>query len=54
MVTMIKQLQKELNDKGAGYSALIISPENRKYFTGFDSSDGFLLVSSDRAVFITD
>ena len=51
---MIKQLQKELNDKGAGYSALIISPENRKYFTGFDSSDGFLLVSSDRAVFITD
>ena len=51
---MIKQLKKELNDKGAGYSALIISPENRKYFTGFDSSDGFLLVSSDRAVFITD
>ena len=51
---MIKQLQKALNDKGSGYSALIISPENRKYFTGFDSSDGFLLVSSDRAVFITD
>lgn len=54
MVTMIKQLQKALNDKDAGYSALIISPENRKYFTGFDSSDGFLLVSSDHAVFITD
>ncbi len=51
---MIKQLQKLLNDKGPGYSALIISPENRKYFTGFESSDGFLLVSSDRAVFITD
>ncbi len=51
---MIKQLQKSLNDKGLGYSALIISPENRKYFTGFESSDGFLLVSSDRAVFITD
>lgn len=51
---MIKQLQKALYDKGTGYSALIISPENRKYFTGFDSSDGFLLVSADRAVFITD
>lgn len=54
MVTMIKDLQKLLKDKGTGYSALIISPENRKYFTGFDSSDGFLLVSTDRAVFITD
>ena len=51
---MIKNLQKLLKEKGIGYSALIISPENRKYFTGFDSSDGFLLVSSDRAVFITD
>lgn len=51
---MIKKLQKLLSEKGLGYSALIISPENRKYFTGFDSSDGFLLVSPDRAVFITD
>ncbi len=51
---MIKKLQKFLSEKGLGYSALIISPENRKYFTTFDSSDGFLLVSSDRAVFITD
>ena len=51
---MIKNLQKLLKEKGIGYSALIISPENRKYFTEFDSSDGFLLVSSDRAVFITD
>ncbi len=51
---MIKNLQQLLSEKGIGYSALIISPENRKYFTGFDSSDGFLLVSADRAVFITD
>ena len=35
-------------------AALIISPENRFYFTDFASSDGFLLVSADRAVFITD
>ena len=54
MVTMIKKLQTLLNDQGNNYCALIISPENRKYFTEFDSSDGFLLISSDRAVFITD
>ncbi len=35
-------------------AALIISPENRFYFTDFASSDGFLLVSADRAAFITD
>lgn len=51
---MMNNLQQLLKDKGAGVCALIISPENRKYFTGFESSDGFLLVSSDRAVFITD
>lgn len=51
---MMNNLQKLLKEKGGDYAALIISPENRKYFTGFDSSDGFLLVSPDRAVFITD
>ncbi len=51
---MIKDLQKLLSDQGNGYCALIISPENRKYFTGFDSSDGFLIVSADRSIFITD
>ena len=54
MVTMIKDLQKLIAEKGNGYCTLIISPENRKYFTGFESSDGFLLVSADRSVFITD
>lgn len=51
---MMNNLQKLLATNGSDYAALIISPENRKYFTGFDSSDGFLLVSPDRAVFITD
>ena len=51
---MMNNLQQLLKDKGNGYCALIISPENRKYFTGFESSDGFLIVTSDRAVFITD
>ena len=51
---MINNLKKLLADYGANCCALIISPENRKYFTGFESSDGFLIVSPDRAVFITD
>ena len=51
---MIENLQKLLSEQANGTCALIISPENRKYFTGFESSDGFLLVSLDRAVFITD
>ena len=51
---MMNNLQQILKDKGNVHCALIISPENRKYFTGFESSDGFLLVSADRAVFITD
>lgn len=51
---MMNKLQKKLAEFGADYSALIISPENRKYFTGFESSDGFLIVNSEKAVFITD
>lgn len=51
---MMNNLQKKLAEYGESYSALIISPENRKYFTGFDSSDGFLAVSPKKCVFITD
>lgn len=51
---MINALQKLLGENKSGTCALIISPENRKYFTGFYSSDGFLIVSENRAVFITD
>lgn len=51
---MMNNLKKLLADYGADCCALIISPENRKYFTGFESSDGFLIVSPNRAVFITD
>lgn len=35
-------------------AAVIVSPENRFYFTGFDSSDGYLIASGEDAVFITD
>lgn len=39
---------------GAGQVALILSETNRLYFTEFQSSDGFLLVSKNGAKFITD
>lgn len=33
---------------------LIVSPENRRYFTGFDASDGFLFITKSGSVFLTD
>lgn len=51
---MMNNLKNKLAELGESYSALIISPENRRYFTQFPSSDGFLVVNSERAVFITD
>ena len=50
---MIEKL-KELIKKSGFDAVLIVSPENRFYFTGFNSTDGFLLACGDRAVFITD
>ena len=50
----MNNLKKLLADYGQTYAALIISPENRRYFTAFPSSDGYLLVNGERAVFITD
>ncbi len=50
---MIEKLQKTLENSDFD-SALIVSPENRFYFTGFNSSDGFLIVGKNDAVFITD
>ncbi len=40
--------------KSSHEAILIYSPENRRYFTGFPSSDGYLLVTKDDAVFFTD
>lgn len=47
----IPNLQNSLQ-KGEAY--LISSPENRRYLTGFSSSDGYLLVTADEAIFLTD
>ena len=51
MKKRITELQKRLAENCA---AIIENPENRLYFTGFHSSLGYLVVSRDRAVFLTD
>ena len=38
----------------AGEAFLISSQANRKYFTDFDSSDGWLIITDSRSVFYTD
>ena len=37
-----------------GEAFLVISPENRLYLTGFESTDGYLLVTTEESVFLTD
>ena len=37
-----------------GEAFLVISPENRLYLTGFESTDGYLLVTAKESVFLTD
>ncbi len=40
--------------KSSNEAILISSQENRRYFTAFPSSDGYLIVTKDDAVFFTD
>ena len=47
------QALAELRPPGA-QAALVVSEENRRYFTGFPSSAGVLLVSRGGSVFLTD
>lgn len=51
--TMINKLKEIARDIQAD-AVLITSPENRFYFTGFNSSNGFLLANANEAVFVTD
>lgn len=48
----IRKLQAKLKSEDCG--AIIYSPHNRYYFTDFPSSDGILLVTKKRAVFLID
>ena len=47
----IKNLQLSLENGGA---YLIVSPENRRWLTGFASSDGYLFITKNEAVFLVD
>ena len=49
-------LQKKFSEilKSKSDCVIISSPENRRYFTGFNSSDGFLVITTNEAVFFTD
>lgn len=47
----ITKLSQNLNENEA---ALIVSPINRTYFTDFNSSNGYLMVTRDSSIFITD
>lgn len=47
----INNLKLQLKD---GEAVLVVSPENRRYLTGFASSDGYLLVTKTESVFLID
>lgn len=49
---MINKLKAYLKDKNA--AALIMSEENICYFTSFHSSNGYLVVTGEKAIFLTD
>ena len=49
---MINKLKAYLKEKNA--AALIMSEENICYFTSFHSSNGYLVVTGDKAIFLTD
>ncbi len=48
---MVEQLKSFLKK---GEAALIMSEENISYFTGFHSSNGYLIVTADKSYFLTD
>jgi Xaa-Pro aminopeptidase len=49
---MINKLKEFLKEKNA--AALIMSEENICYFTSFHSSNGYLIVTGEKAYFFTD
>ncbi len=49
---MLEKILKNLPKRVDGL--LIISPENRRYLTGFDASDGFLFITKNGSLFLTD
>lgn len=53
MDTRIKAVRNILQEKGLD-AILIYKPENRKYFSGFTGTTGFIIITKEEAKFITD
>ena len=49
MINKFNSILKTEND-----AVIITSPENRRYFPSFNSSDGYLVITKNEAVFFTD
>ena len=47
----VKTIQKELDKKSA---LLVASVPNRFYLTGFETSDGYVFITKEAAVFLID
>lgn len=52
ITTAVNSLRKIL--KNDSEAIIVSSPENRRYFTTFPSSDGYLIITKNDAVFFTD
>lgn len=50
-MSVISDIQNNLKNNEA---AIIVSPSNRFYITGFSSSDGYVVITGESAVFLTD
>ncbi|MBP0960759.1 MAG: aminopeptidase P family N-terminal domain-containing protein, partial [Oscillospiraceae bacterium] len=51
-MTNIEKLMQAITDEGV--CAMVTDPVNRRYFTGFKSSEGVVLCFSDKAYFLVD
>jgi len=49
----VKNLQEELKNKGLDW-ALVLQPENRRYYSGFTGSNGWLVITQQDKFIITD
>lgn len=53
MNNKVNRLKKSLKEKNLD-SAIVFKPENRRYLSGFTGSSGYVVVTEDRELFITD
>ena len=51
---MIENLQKTFFETSPADAALLISEPQRKYLSGFNSSDGYLLITKNAAYYLLD